>query len=145
MKILGKWRESAKTQVKHLQLLCTQNRCRQKFPDKHSHRLRSMCFYAWLFSKSVEFLPIFLLLLLGTFYFLPVFKSLHPQMDILGYECYLDIKTLSISNFSKIKKFKKYINSHFMRNFFKSSLLLLRKAFVKPLFYLFQRERKRIF
>ena len=43
-----------------------------------------------------------LLLLLGTFYFLPVFKSLHQQMKNFKL-CYLDIKTWK-SNFSKIQK-----------------------------------------
>ena len=63
---------------------------------------------AWK-AKDVHSFLLLLLLLLGTFYFLSVFKALHQQMDILNNECYLDIKTSRKSNFSKIQK---YVNSH---------------------------------
>ena len=51
-------------------------------------------FFAFRMEGQGELSFLLLLLLLGTFYSLPVFMSLHQQMDILSYGCYVDIKTL---------------------------------------------------
>ena len=59
--------------------------------------------FAFRMEGQGELSFLLLLLLLGTFYFLPVFKSLHQQMDILSYECYLDIKIQDNQTFQKFK------------------------------------------
>ena len=81
-----------------------------EYLERMMQHLHSFLLFAFRMEGQGElsFLLLLLLLLLGTFYFLPVFTSLHQQMDLLSYECYLDIKTSRKLNFSKIQKKYKF-------------------------------------